>query len=284
MEADGKRLNKYISDAGVCSRREADRLIESGAVEIRRKSRKDEPQNPRLKARTGEKVFRGDTVYVNGKELPKKEPERVYYLYYKPKGIICTADPDVEENIIRASGIAQRVTYAGRLDRDSAGLMILTNDGALIDGMMRASGFHEKEYLCTVDKQITREFLDAMSGGVKILLDDEEHLRKNPKGVYVTTRPCRIRQMGDRKFSIVLTQGYNRQIRRMCRACGMNVTSLVRTRLMSLQLGSLKSGEHRKLTPDEVNRLFQEIEDRRGHDRKQSGSLRPLTNNRRGRR
>ena len=259
MEDTGKRLNKYISDAGICSRREADRLIMAGKVEIRRKSRKDEPDNPRIKASTGEKVFRGDTVYVEGRELPKKEPDRVYYLYHKPKGVICTADPETPDNIIDAAGVPQRVSYAGRLDRDSSGLIVLTNDGALIDGMMRASGRHEKEYVCTVDKPVTQEFILAMSQGVKILLDDDEHLRKNPKGVYVTTRPCKVRQTGDRRFTIVLTQGYNRQIRRMCKTFGMNVTALVRTRLMNLRLGAMKPGELRKLTQAEVEALYGEI-------------------------
>ena len=260
MDAEGKRLNKYISDAGVCSRREADRLIEAGKVEIRRKSRKDEPAHECIRGQIGDRVFHGDTVYVNGKELPKKEPEKVYFLYNKPRGVICTSDRSVEGNIADAAGLSGHVTYAGRLDKDSSGLLILTNDGGLIDGMMRASNRHEKEYQCTVDKAVTKEFIAAMSAGVKILLDDDEHLRKNPNGVYVTTRPCKVKQTGDRKFSIVLTQGYNRQIRRMCRALGYEVSSLVRVRIMSLRLGTLKEGSIRKLLPEEVQLLRKAIQ------------------------
>ena len=242
MDAEGKRLNKYISDTGVCSRREADRLIEAGKVEIRRKSRKDEPAHECIRGQIGDRVFHGDTVYVNGKELPKKEPEKVYFLYNKPRGVICTSDRSVEGNIADAAGLSGHVTYAGRLDKDS----ILER--------------HEKEYQCTVDKAVTKEFIAAMSAGVKILLDDDEHLRKNPNGLYVTTRPCKVKQTGDRKFSIVLTQGYNRQIRRMCRALGYEVSSLVRVRIMSLRLGTLKEGSIRKLLPEEVQLLRKAIE------------------------
>ncbi len=252
MENEGKRLNKYISDAGICSRREADRLIAEGRVEIRRKSRKDEPLNPRLRAEAGERVFHGDTVYIDGRDLPKKETDKVYYAYHKPRGVICTADRSVEGNVIDAAGLPQRVSYAGRLDKDSSGLLIMTNDGDLINRMMRASSFHEKEYRCVIDRPVTEEFIAAMAGGVKILLDDDEHLRKNPRGVFVTTRPCRVRQTGIRSFSIVLTQGLNRQIRRMCRALGCSVVSLQRTRILDLRLGDLGEGSARKLTPDEI--------------------------------
>ena len=260
MEDTGRRLNKYISDAGVCSRREADRLIEAGFVEIRRKSRKDGPQHEKEKAKQGERVFHGDTVYVNGRELPKKEQPKVYYVYNKPAGVICTADRNIPENVIDAVGLTRRVSYAGRLDRDSEGLLILTNDGSLIDGMMRASNWHEKEYVCTVDQPVTGDFLEKMGKGVRIHLDDEEHLRKNPKGIYVTTRPCRVKKLGERSFSITLTQGYNRQIRRMCRALGFSVKALQRVRIMSLKLGDLKSGELRALTEDEVRTLQGEIQ------------------------
>ncbi len=269
MTDEGKRLNKYISDAGICSRREADRLIEAGKVEIQRKSRKDEPANAVLPAHTGDRVFHGDTVFVNGRELPKKEPGRVYYAYHKPRGIVCTSDRSVKENIIDAVGLPVKVTYAGRLDKDSSGLIILTNDGAFSDGLMRASAYHEKEYVCTVDRPVTREFIEAMGSGVKILLDDEEHLRKNPKGVYVTTRPCEVRQTGERRFSIVLTQGFNRQIRRMCRALGYGVTSLVRTRIMNLTLAGLAEGRVRALTAEEVSSLGKGV--RKSAARRDSG-------------
>ena len=258
MENSGKRLNKYISDAGVASRREADRLIAAGRVEIRRKTRKDEPEAEAVRAKLGDLVYHGDTVYVNGRELPKKEAARVYYLYNKPAGVICTSDPDVDNNVIKAAGIPKKVSYAGRLDKDSRGLLILTNDGDLIDRLMRASSYHEKEYICTVSEPVHDEFLDSLRKGVKIHLDDEETLRKNPKGIWVTTRPCRVRKTGERSFAITLTQGYNRQIRRMCKALGNPVTSLTRIRICSLRLGDLKSGELRKMTPEEVKKLIEE--------------------------
>ena len=255
MEQEGKRINKYISDAGVCSRREADRLIEAGRVEIRRKSRKGEDEHPLIKAQTGDRVFHGDTVYVNGRELPKKEQDRIYILYNKPKGVICTLDESVRGNLAEAVKLPPGVTYAGRLDKDSEGLLLLTNDGNLSDLMMRASSCHEKEYYCTVDRTVTEEFLTSMKNGVKILLDDETTLRKHPHGLYVTTRPCKVRKTGDNSFSIVLTQGFNRQIRRMCKALGYSVTSLVRTRLLYLKLGDLKSGQTKMLNGVEAERL-----------------------------
>ena len=255
MESESKRLNKYISDTGYCSRREADRLIEAGKVLIRRKSRKGEQKKDEIKGAPGDRVFHGDTVIVEGHELPKKEPEKVYYVYHKPRGVICTADRSVEGNIADAAGLSAGITYAGRLDKDSSGLLLLTNDGTLIDRIMRASAGHEKEYLCTVDRPLTSEFLSAMQSGVKIHLDDDASLRKSPGGIYVTTRPCRVRQTGERSFSIALTQGYNRQIRRMCKALGYSVSSLVRTRLLFLRLGDLKTGEMRRLMGAEVQRL-----------------------------
>ena len=255
MELEGKRLNKYISDCGIASRREADHLIEAGKVTIRRRSRKDEPDRAPFTASVGERVYPGDTVTVNGKELPKKEAEKVYYLYHKPRGVICTCDRNIPENIIDAVGIRKRVTYAGRLDKDSSGLIILTNDGEFNDRMMRASGFHEKEYLCSVDRPVTAEFLKAMADGVKILLDDDETLRKNPNGQYVKTRPCTVHQTGERKFTIILTQGYNRQIRRMCRALGYGVNSIERIRIMNVKLDDLKPGEVRRMLPEEVEKI-----------------------------
>ena len=258
MDAEGKRLNKYISDTGYCSRREADRLIESGKVKIRRKSRKGELLKEEVPGSPGDRVFHGDTVFVDGRELPKKEPEKIYYLYHKPKGVICTMDRSVEGNIVDAAGLPKGITYAGRLDKDSSGLLLLTNDGTMIDRIMRASSGHEKEYFCTVDRPLTKEFFAAMQNGVKIHLDDEATLRKHPGGIYVTTRPCRVKAQGERTFSIVLTQGYNRQIRRMCKALGYSVQSLVRTRLLFLRLGDLKNGEMKRLLPEDVRRLKEE--------------------------
>jgi 23S rRNA pseudouridine2604 synthase len=257
MEQEGKRLNKYIADDGYCSRREADRLIEKGKVYIRRHSRKDEPEKEAVKAGLGDRVFSGDTVIIDGMELQKKEPRRVYYMLHKPKGIICTADKRVPGNVIDYVHLPVRVTYAGRLDKDSEGLLILTNDGDLADSMMRASHAQEKEYVCTVDKAVTEEFLKHMAGGVKIHLDDDYSLKKSGgKGIYVTTRPCKVRRLGENMFSLVLTQGYNRQIRRMCRALGYSVVSLKRTRVLNLRLGDLKTGEAREVTQSEVRALY----------------------------
>ena len=255
METEGKRLNKFISDAGIASRREADRMIAAGRVSIRRKSRKGEEANPVLKAAEGERVFHGDTVYVDGKELPKKEVPGIYLAYNKPRGIVCTLDRRIPDNLADAVAYPHHVTYAGRLDKDSGGLMILTNDGSLADRMMRASAYHEKEYVVTVEKPLTAAFLKRMAEGVKILLDDETTLRRHPGGLYVTTRPAKVTRLGERKFSIVLTQGFNRQIRRMCRALGYNVSDIRRIRVMNIRLGNLAEGQVRKLTDAEVRDL-----------------------------
>ncbi len=256
MENEGKRLNKYIADAGYCSRRQADRLIADGKVEIKRHHRKNEPEKAPIRAGLGDRVFSGDTVIVEGTALQRKEKKKVYIMLNKPAGIICTADPKVEQNVIDFVDAPVRVTYAGRLDKDSKGLLILTNDGDFINAMMHARGSHEKEYICTVDQAITPEFIEKMSDGVKILLDDDAHKTKeHPDGIYVTTRPCRVRQISERKFSIVLTQGYNRQIRRMCKAMHYGVSALERVRIMNLKMGDLRGGDSRYLTSSEVKAL-----------------------------
>ncbi len=256
MENEGKRLNKYIADAGYCSRRQADRLIEAGKVEIKRHHRKNEPENSPVRAGLGDRVFHGDTVIVEGTALSKKEQKKVYLMLNKPQGIICTADERVENNVIQYVDSPVRVTYAGRLDKDSKGLLVLTNDGDMINAMMRAGNHHEKEYLCTVDHDIDDTFIQKMESGVKILLDDDAHKTEDhPSGVYVTTRPCRVRKVSERKFSIVLTQGYNRQIRRMCKALHYGVSSLERVRIMNLRLGELKPGACRHMTSSEVRAL-----------------------------
>lgn len=256
QENEGKRLNKYIADAGFCSRREADRRIAAGEVRIRRKNRKDEPVHEAFKASLGDRVFPGDTVIVDGTELQKKEKKKVYYLLNKPVGIICTGDPSVENNIIDYLGARERVNYAGRLDKDSSGLILLTNDGAMIDAMMRAGAHQEKEYLCSVNKVLNADFLEKMESGVKILLDDDAHRTEDhPQGIYVTTRPCRIKTLTEKKFMITITEGHNRQIRRMCRALGYSVTSLKRVRIMNLTLGDLREGDARKLTSEEIASL-----------------------------
>lgn len=256
MDQDSIRLNKYISAAGVCSRREADRLIENGQVMIQRSG-----EDNAAAARMGERVCPGDRVFVNGKEVAAKEQKKLYYMLNKPRGIICTGDRRISGNIIDYAGLTQYISYAGRLDRDSTGLVLLTNDGELNDMIMRASNYHEKEYIVKVDKVLTPEFIIAMQNGMEIVLDDDRHLtneigRKGKrKGTVVRTRPCRVRRLGKKEFSIILTQGFNRQIRRMCLKKGYSVLEIKRIRIMNLLLGDLKEGAMRPLTDEEIAEL-----------------------------
>ena len=235
------RLNKYLSEAGVCSRREADRLIQAGRVTVDGK-----------KAVPGMQVEPGQVVKVGKKEITDKN-RKVVLAVYKPAGIVCTESPKEKHNIFRYLDYPVRVTYAGRLDKDSEGLLIMTNDGDLINGMMRARFGHEKEYKVTVDRPVTDEFLQMMASGVRIR--DEE------KGLDEVTRPCRTEKIGKYTFSIVLTQGLNRQIRRMCLVCGYRVERLVRTRVMNIYLGSMKPGDVRELKEQELKELYGQIKD-----------------------
>ena len=221
------RLNKYLSEAGVCSRREADRLIETGRVTVDGKT-----------AQTGMKIIPGQEVRV-GKKLVSKGDEMVVLAVNKPRGIVCTEEKRERNSIVRFLDYPIRVTYIGRLDKDSRGLLLMTNNGDIINRMMRAANYHEKEYKVTVDKEVTDEFLEKMAGGVPIL--------------DTVTRPCRVRKIGKYTFSIILTQGLNRQIRRMCEALGYEVKDLLRVRVMNIRLGSLKEGEYRELTDEELD-------------------------------
>ena len=256
MDQESIRLNKYISAQGVCSRREADRLIENGLVMIQKSGR--DTANP---AEIGERVGPGDRVFVNGKEVTAEKQEKLYYMLNKPRGIICTGNRKISNNVIDYAGLTQYISYAGRLDRDSTGLVLLTNDGELNDMIMRASNYHEKEYLVKVDKVLTPEFIIAMQNGMEIVLDDDRHLtneigRKGKrKGTLVRTRPCRVRRLSKKEFSIILTQGFNRQIRRMCLSKGYSVLEIKRVRIMNLLLGDLKEGEMRPLTEEEIAEL-----------------------------
>lgn len=236
------RLNKYLSEAGVCSRREADRLIKSGRVTVDGR-----------RASPGFQVEDGQVVRV-GKKVIGSKNEKVVLAVHKPAGIICTEDMRVKDNIIRFLRYPVRVTYAGRLDKDSEGLLIMTNDGDLINGMMRARFGHEKEYKVTVDKEVTDGFLLKMSQGVRIT--DKE------KGMDIVTRPCRTEKVGKYTFSIVLTQGLNRQIRRMCGTLGYRVTRLVRVRIMNIALGDLKTGSYRKIGGAELKELYEQTKNR----------------------
>ena len=232
-QATGKRLNKFMADSGYCSRREADRLIREGRV--------------RLNGRTGmlgDRVQPGMAVTVDGKPL-SGEGERVYLLLNKPRGIVCTADPREPMNVVDYLGYPQRVFPVGRLDKDSEGLLLLTSDGEIVNRILRAAGGHEKEYEVTIDRPVTPEFVRRMSGGVPIL--------------DTVTLPCRVRRTGERSFNIVLVQGLNRQIRRMCEALGANVTHLRRVRIMNLKLGKLQPGQWRALTEAELAELMEQI-------------------------
>ena len=236
------RLNKYLSEAGVCSRREADRLIESGIVTVDGKT-----------AAPGMKVEDGQEVRV-GKKVVKSKSKKTVLAVYKPAGIVCTEDKREKKNIIRFLNYPVRVTYAGRLDKDSEGLLIMTNDGDLINGMMRARYAHEKEYKVKVNKEITSEFIEKMSRGV--------HIRDKEKNLDAVTRPCTVKKTGKYTFSIILTQGLNRQIRRMCEALGYKVDVLKRIRIMNVELGDLKPGQVRELTEQELKELYGTVKER----------------------
>ena len=225
------RLNKYLSEAGVCSRREADRLIESGKVTV-----------DGVTAQMGMRVTAGQIVKV-GKKTVSKQDEMIVLAVNKPKGIVCTEDQRERDSIVRFLNYPVRVTYAGRLDKDSRGLLLMTNNGDIINQMMRAANRHEKEYKVPVDKEITEQFIKKMSEGVPIL--------------DTVTRPCTVKKIGKYTFSIILTQGLNRQIRRMCAAFGYEVKDLVRIRIMNIRLGSLKEGAYRKLTDEELEELYE---------------------------
>ena len=236
------RLNKYLSEAGVCSRREADRLIESGIVTVDGKT-----------AAPGMKVEDGQEVRV-GKKVVKSKTEKTVLAVYKPAGIVCTEDKREKKNIIRFLNYPVRITYAGRLDKDSEGLLIMTNDGDLINGMMRARYAHEKEYKGRVNKEVTPEFIEKMSRGV--------HIRDKEKNLDAVTRPCTVKKTGKYTFSIILTQGLNRQIRRMCEALGYKVDVLKRIRIMNVELGDLKPGQVRELTEQELKELYGTVKER----------------------
>lgn len=236
------RLNKYLSEAGVCSRREADRLIESGIVTVDGKT-----------AAPGMKVEDGQEVRV-GKKVVKSKTEKTVLAVYKPAGIVCTEDKREKKNIIRLLNYPVRITYAGRLDKDSEGLLIMTNDGDLINGMMRARYAHEKEYKVRVNKEVTPEFIEKMSRGV--------HIRDKEKNLDAVTRPCTVKKTGKYTFSIILTQGLNRQIRRMCEALGYKVDVLKRIRIMNVELGDLKPGQVRELTEQELKELYGTVKER----------------------
>lgn len=227
---DAKRLNKYISESGFCSRREADKLIEANRVTINSKI-------PEL----GTKVLPGDIVKVDGKQIgstANDKSDRVYIAYNKPIGITCTTERHIKGNIIDAIKHKERIFPIGRLDKPSEGLIFLTSDGDIVNKILRAENAHEKEYVVTVDKPISERFINRMSKGVPIL--------------NTITKPCTITMQSKFVFRIILTQGLNRQIRRMCEYLGYEVTKLKRSRIMNVTVAGIKPGEWRDLTPDEL--------------------------------
>ncbi|MDY5845820.1 MAG: 23S rRNA pseudouridine(2604) synthase RluF [Bariatricus sp.] len=232
-KAGAVRLNKYMSESGVCSRREADKMIEQGLVTV-----------DGIRAVPGTKVMPGQKVQV-GKKVVFRKDEMVVLAVNKPRGIVCTEERRERDSIVRFLNYPIRITYIGRLDKDSEGLLLMTNNGDIINKMMRAGNRHEKEYKVTVDKPVTDEFLRKMAAGVPIL--------------DTVTRPCLTEKIGKYKFRIILTQGLNRQIRRMCEALGYEVKELIRTRVMNIELGNLKPGEYRKVTDQELDELYEMI-------------------------
>ena len=232
------RLNKYLSDCGVCSRRQADRLIKDGEILVNEK-----------KAVLGTQVKKGDRVEYQGKEI-RPADDFVLIAFNKPRGIECTTDKTNPDNIVDYIGFESRIFPIGRLDKNSSGLILLTNTGEISDKILRGSNYHEKEYLVRVDKPVTDEFLEKMAGGVHIL--------------DTVTRPCRVWKTGKHTFKIVLTQGLNRQIRRMCEALGYNVAVLQRQRIMNIKLGGLETGKWRYVTEKELDILLKELYDGQG--------------------
>ncbi|MGG1662380.1 23S rRNA pseudouridine(2604) synthase RluF [Brevibacillus sp. NRS-1366] len=223
------RINKFISETGICSRREADKLIDAKRVTINGKT-----------AELGSTVQPGDDVRIDGNPLGTKKKD-VYIVLNKPVGITCTTELHVKGNIVDFVNHPERIFPIGRLDKDSQGLILLTNDGDIVNKILRAENNHEKEYIVTVDKPITANFLHGMANGVRIL--------------GTVTKQCKVTKISDRVFTIILTQGLNRQIRRMCQAFGYQVRQLQRVRIMNITLGNLKVGQWRNLTSHELKEL-----------------------------
>lgn len=227
------RINKFISETGFCSRREADKLVEEGRVTINGE-----------KAQLGSQAEPGDDVRVNGKRVGASR-RHVYIALNKPVGITSTTEQQVKGNIVDFVGHKERIFPIGRLDKDSEGLILMTNDGDIVNRILRSEGRHEKEYIVTVDKAVTPMFLKGMSEGVRIL--------------GTMTLPCKVTRIAERMFKIILTEGKNRQIRRMCEVFGYRVVRLKRQRIMNIHLGDLAIGRWRDLQRDELDELFQTL-------------------------
>ena len=222
-------LNKFISSTGICSRRDAEKFIEAGRVTINKNI-----------AKLGNRVFEGDEVRVDGRLLAAK-PKTLYIALNKPVGIVCTTDGKEKKNIVKFVGHPERLFPIGRLDKPSEGLIFLTNDGDIVNKILRAGNNHEKEYIVSVDKKITDIFIHKMSNGIPIL--------------GTVTQKCKVKKINDFTFQIILTQGLNRQIRRMCEYLDYQVTKLKRERIMNVSLGKLKTGEWRELSEEEMKEI-----------------------------
>lgn len=234
MEDSGKRINKFLSESGFCSRREADRLISEGRVTING-----------LVPEMGTKVLETDEIRVDGKLIRENRDKPIYLAFNKPVGIECTTNQSVRNNIVDYINYPERIFPIGRLDKASEGLIFMTNDGDIVNKILRARNNHEKEYIVTVDKPITDRFIQKMGNGVPIL--------------DTVTRKCKVEQISKYIFKIVLTQGLNRQIRRMCEYLGYEVTALKRIRIINISL-DIPVGRYRDLTPAEIKELNQLIE------------------------
>lgn len=248
MQENGVRINKFLSEAGVCSRREADRQVELGNVKIDGKV-----------AVMGEKIMPGQKVEYNGKVVTKEE-EMILLAFNKPVGIVCTAEKREKNNVIDYINYPKRIYPVGRLDKDSQGLLLLTNNGDIVNKIMRSGNMHEKEYIVKVNKPISDSFIRGLAGGVPLV------------ELNATTRKCFVKKESKYTFRIILTQGMNRQIRRMCEYFGYRVEELQRIRIMNINLGDLKPGEYRKVSEKEYKELEKLIK---------NSSSKPVIRNRR---
>ncbi len=233
-EQKGIRLNKFFSEAGICSRRQADRYVEQNRILI-----------DGIPAQQGQKIFKGQEIRLDGKKISIasiEEKQKIVLAVNKPKGIVCTAEKREKNNIVDFIGYPERIYPAGRLDKDSEGLILMTNDGDLMNEILKARNYHEKEYEVRVNRPVTNLFLKQMRAGVEI-----------PEG---KTRPCKVKKTGFDTFHIILTQGMNRQIRKMCEALGYRVCHLKRLRIMNIHLGTLPTGKYREVTGEEREKLY----------------------------
>ncbi len=237
MNQEDVRLNKFIADCGYCSRREADRLIEAGKVTVNGKE-----------AEMGMRVTDDDTVVIDGRVL-KREEETILLVFNKPPSITCTTSKDDDTNVVDYINYPKRIYPIGRLDKYSEGLLLLTNKGDLVNGIMRSRYDHEKEYIVTIDRPVDDIFLKKMSAGVYL------------KELDVTTKPCKCQKVARNKFSMIITQGLNRQIRRMCEEMGCRVMKLRRIRILDIELGDLPVGEYRKATKKEMDSVLRMMDD-----------------------